>query len=254
MRSRAGDGLFAVRGGATWFTADLHLGHERIIELCARPFGSLGEMHDALIDNWNSRVEDRDTVWVLGDVALGPIEESLALVSRLNGHKILVAGNHDRCFAGYNTGSKLAEWVSRYQAAGFRSVVTGRAIARSGLPIWHPLRAQRNGTLAASVVLSHFPRSGESRLDREDRFAAYRPRPHRGRGAKPWVLHGHVHNGWTLYEQQINVGVDVWDFAPVHAETLIDLIERGLPPCQCTGTEHMSGAPGCAINGGPATD
>lgn len=251
------DGLFAASGRNTWYTADLHLGHERIIELCARPFSSVTEMNEAIITRWNERVEPEDTVWVLGDVALGPIEESLGLISRLNGYLILVAGNHDRCFAGYGTARQRAGWVERYRAAGFRGVATGAAIATGrGQPLRHALRREFGGPVVECVTLSHFPRWGEPTFGRPDRFAQYRPPA--AKGADQWLLHGHVHNRWTINGRQINVGVDVWDFAPVSASEICSIITDGMPDCTCAEGEslrgrgvHSLGEPGCALNGGP---
>lgn len=250
------DGLFNAYGRRTWYTADLHLGHERIIELCARPFDSVAEMNEAIITRWNERVEPADTVWVLGDVALGPIEDSLALVSRLHGHLILVAGNHDRCFAGYGSVKQRIGWVERYRTAGFTDVVTGVAIAGRGHPVRHALRREFGGPMVQRVALSHFPRSGESTAGRADRFADYRPPV--GKKADEWLLHGHVHNGWTINGRQINVGVDVWDFAPVPAEEICAIIADGMPDCTCPEGEvvggkgaHSMGEPGCVLNGGP---
>ena len=56
-------------------------------------------MNKALIERWNDSVHPDDTVWVLGDVALGRIDETLPLVTELNGRKLLLTGNHDRCWA-----------------------------------------------------------------------------------------------------------------------------------------------------------
>lgn len=82
----------------TFYTSDTHFGHERILELCERPFSDVTRMNEALIERWNNVVQPEDTVYHLGDVALGKIAESLPLISRLNGYKILVLGNHDRPF------------------------------------------------------------------------------------------------------------------------------------------------------------
>lgn len=51
-----------------YFTSDLHLGHENVIKLCNRPFDSIEEMDEALIRNWNRKVTNGDTVYVLGDL------------------------------------------------------------------------------------------------------------------------------------------------------------------------------------------
>jgi len=78
----------------TWFTADLHLGHDNIRRHCNRPFKTVEEMDETIIRNWNSVVSDRDTVWVLGDFSYRsqPADNYLR---RLNGHKNLIIGNHD---------------------------------------------------------------------------------------------------------------------------------------------------------------
>ncbi len=52
----------------TYFTSDLHFGHENIIRFSNRPFSSAEEMNRTLIDNWDSRVTDRDDIYILGDM------------------------------------------------------------------------------------------------------------------------------------------------------------------------------------------
>ena len=39
-----------------FFTADLHLGHDNIRRHCRRPFGTVEEMDEAIIANWNGAV------------------------------------------------------------------------------------------------------------------------------------------------------------------------------------------------------
>ena len=79
-----------------FFTADLHLGHEEVIAKRQRPFASVTEMNEALIENYNRRVGEDDTVYILGDLCHKiPLEEANALIARLKGRKILLAGNHD---------------------------------------------------------------------------------------------------------------------------------------------------------------
>ena len=104
-----------------WFTADLHLGHANIIQYCDRPWPDADAMDRGLIERWNATVADDDEVWVLGDVAMGRIEESLRLIGELHGTKLLVPGNHDRCWPG--RGDSAAEWVGRYRDAGFADVL-----------------------------------------------------------------------------------------------------------------------------------
>ena len=53
-----------------FFTSDTHFNHKAIISYCSRPFESVEEMNDRLIDNWNQVVKPNDTVYHLGDFAL----------------------------------------------------------------------------------------------------------------------------------------------------------------------------------------
>ena len=107
-----------------FFSADPHFGHRRICELAARPFTDVTTMNEMIVANWNSVVSPDDEAWILGDIALGPIMESLEYVGRLNGTKHMVWGNHDRCFPGSkkSAGMTPEEWVGVYMAAGFTSV------------------------------------------------------------------------------------------------------------------------------------
>lgn len=79
-----------------FFTSDTHYGHQNIIRFCNRPFGSLDEMNETMIERWNSRVKHGDVVYHIGDFALRlGVPEVEAIVRRLNGEVHLVLGNHD---------------------------------------------------------------------------------------------------------------------------------------------------------------
>lgn len=80
----------------TYFTSDLHLGHANIIRFQNRPFDSVEEMNDRIIQNYNSIVHKNDLVYILGDVTYKiSVEESNKLIQRLKGRKVLIHGNHD---------------------------------------------------------------------------------------------------------------------------------------------------------------
>jgi calcineurin-like phosphoesterase family protein len=84
-----------------FFTSDTHFNHAKIIQLANRPFADLAEMQETMIQRWNERVKPGDLVYHLGDFAItyGPRRDSAlvdAILSRLNGSKFLVIGNHDR--------------------------------------------------------------------------------------------------------------------------------------------------------------
>ena len=58
--------------------------------------GSLEEMHEAVVSRWNNKVNNGDTVYILGDMSMrGNKEDLISLVATLKGKQILVKGNHD---------------------------------------------------------------------------------------------------------------------------------------------------------------
>lgn len=80
----------------TFFTSDLHLNHRNILQYCNRPWQTVEEMNEALIDSWNERVKGEDRVYVVGDFSLTHRVSLLeGWLQRLNGEKILIRGNHD---------------------------------------------------------------------------------------------------------------------------------------------------------------
>jgi calcineurin-like phosphoesterase family protein len=78
-----------------WFSNDTHFGHPAILRYCDRPFASVEEMDQQVIQLWNSAVSRRDEVWHLGDFGYGPADRMRSVFQRLNGRKRLVIGNHD---------------------------------------------------------------------------------------------------------------------------------------------------------------
>lgn len=78
-----------------FFTSDTHFGHKNIIKYCNRPFSSIDEMNEKLIENWNKVVSENDIVFHLGDFALGGSILYSKILSRLKGSIHLVLGNHD---------------------------------------------------------------------------------------------------------------------------------------------------------------
>lgn len=77
-----------------FFTSDLHLGHRNVIGFGRPQFANIDDHDECLIAGWNSRVNKRDKVFVLGDVAFGL--SHLSLVAELKGTKELIIGNHDQ--------------------------------------------------------------------------------------------------------------------------------------------------------------
>ncbi len=81
---------------SVYFTSDQHFGHAAARSFYRRPFTSVAEMDQQMIDRWNAVVTDADEVWHLGDFAVRQSRERVAsLLLMLNGRKHLVAGNND---------------------------------------------------------------------------------------------------------------------------------------------------------------
>ena len=76
----------------TWICSDPHLNHGNIIKYCNRPFKSVNDMNEEIINRHNSVVDPTDTVFILGDLGWPDPSE---YVKKLNGNKILIRGNHD---------------------------------------------------------------------------------------------------------------------------------------------------------------
>lgn len=73
-----------------YYTADTHFGHHSIVQ--HRPkFRDLNEMHEAIVQGWNSVVQKDDEVYHLGDVFFHDFD----ILAELQGTKYLVLGNHD---------------------------------------------------------------------------------------------------------------------------------------------------------------
>ena len=74
----------------TYFTSDTHLNQQRTLQLSKRPFDTLQEMNNTIVQNWNKIVKQNDTVIHLGDFG------DLSFMDKLNGKIILLLGNYER--------------------------------------------------------------------------------------------------------------------------------------------------------------
>lgn len=186
-----------------FLTSDLHLGHKFVAKL--RGFDDVTE-HDALIiRNIRKQVKENDTLYILGDVAMGGWAETIKPVKELSFTKVLVTGNHDRCFVGSQNGiGHIGDVAVR---GGFHAVTQ---FAR--------LRVDQE------YMLSHFPYEDIDTAGPEGRFDEYRLKD---MGIP--IFHGHTHSDKKLTfstqgTPQIHVGLDAWGMRPV---SLHDAIMAG---------------------------
>lgn len=164
----------------TWFTGDHHFGHPRILELADRPFASLEEHDAALEAAWNERVQPGDTVWHMGDFALvSKKAEVEALLSRLNGVKHLIRGNHD-----HRQVRNAKGWASveRYREIKVPHPTTGED---QMISLFHVRQVDWHGE-------------------------------HRGSWALHGHSHGGLPR--DLDHRTFDIGVDCWDFRPLSLE------------------------------------
>ena len=86
---------------AVYLVSDTHFGHAGVCkfthpddpEVKLRPWDDADEMDEEMIRRWNDRVRPNDKVYHLGDVVIN--RKALKTLSRLNGDKVLIRGNHD---------------------------------------------------------------------------------------------------------------------------------------------------------------
>ena len=174
----------------TYFTADLHLGHSNIIGSCNRPFADVDEMNRTIIDNWNSRVTDRDEVWVLGDVAYRSGTDVGSMLGKLKGKKHLILGNHDRTWIKYCNPDDYFESVDQM---GFISL-DGNSI----FMCHYPMMAWNGSHHGSYLVYGHI---------------------HGNWGQPFWpLIAGNDH--------MLNAGVDINGFYPVTFSELVDNNKR----------------------------
>jgi calcineurin-like phosphoesterase family protein len=160
-----------------FFTSDHHFGHTNILKFCDRPFTSIEEMNEELINRWNEKISKEDEVYHLGDFALTTNESFKEITDRLNGTIYLVVGNHEG--AALNN-RKRFKWIKDY----------------------YELKVQdeegKNGV--QRIILFH-----------------YAMRVWRGDYRGSWHLYGHSHNNLPDKEDSLSfdIGVDCHDFYPL---------------------------------------
>lgn len=101
-----------------YLLSDPHINHRKMVEPdengeTYRPFKTLEEMNETIIANINLVVRPTDTLYLMGDIVFQKaISEEL--LSRINGKKRLILGNHDEItpksyYSKYFT--KILAWV-----------------------------------------------------------------------------------------------------------------------------------------------
>ena len=81
-----------------WFSSDLHFYHKNVQKFCpeTRSNGSLEEMNELIIQAHNAVVKPGDVFYHMGDFSFGTYDQTLEVLTRMNGIKKFYRGNHDQ--------------------------------------------------------------------------------------------------------------------------------------------------------------
>lgn len=174
-----------------WFTSDFHFGHAMMADY--RGFKSIEDHDNAIINNMAKVIKSNDTVFIMGDIAMGGWRNNVQKVKQIPGIKHIIVGNHDRVFAGNR--------MPHDHMRDFMMLTGATSVMQ---------QSQYQG-----FVLNHFPYTDVNVAGEAERFEAYRAKD----DGKP-IIHGHVHSKDRLTVSskgtpQVHVGVDAWRFKPV---------------------------------------
>jgi calcineurin-like phosphoesterase family protein len=107
-----------------YFTSDHHFGHSAARTFYRRPFSSVAEMDQAMMDRWNAVISPEDEVWHLGDFAVHQSAERVAhLLATLHGRKHLVVGNNDDAVVTGRTRCRSVQPYAELQVDGKKLVL-----------------------------------------------------------------------------------------------------------------------------------
>jgi len=201
----------------TFFTSDWHIGHENSLKFDKRPFKDIEDMHRVLINNFNSSVKEGDISYFLGDIGVKNFEITQEVISKLNGTKVLIMGNHDK---GSNSMIDCGFHVVLNAA---KLTIANEIVTLSHCPLPGVYREDTEGMRGTALGENWH---GESRAH----YNMYTV-PNEGQ----FHLHGHIHspNGGKsvkILDKQYDVGVVGNNYRPVsisQIESWISLYKRG---------------------------
>jgi calcineurin-like phosphoesterase family protein len=176
-----------------YFISDTEFNHTNIIKYCNRPFKTVEEMDEKLIDNWNNIVESDDIVFHLGDFCYGNSIKAQKYFSRLNGHINILANifHHD------------SSWMKTGE---FFHSISGLVILLSPIHVINVPNIPRK-----VIVLCHYP---IYTWDRKHYLS--------------WHLYGHTHDKssdkFDYGQLSMNVCADHINFTPVSLEEVTKIM------------------------------
>lgn len=80
-----------------YYISDLHLGHSNALRFDARPFKTIEEQDEKIIENINKTVTPQDNIYFLGDFSWYDPHKTAELIKQIKcKNRYLIVGNHDR--------------------------------------------------------------------------------------------------------------------------------------------------------------
>lgn len=182
---------------SNFFSSDMHYGHHNIIDFCGRPFFNVEDMNNKLTDNINFMVKPEDVLYIIGDFSFYNKDRNVDILNSIRCSKVLVKGNHDQ--------SNRIKGLKFDDVCQEMDLYVGKHL----------------------VTLCHAPYAWSKDHPRKatamkDPYEAIRPKDN-----GLWLLHGHTHSKERVSrnDRTIHVGVDAWNYFPVHESDIIKIIE-----------------------------
>jgi len=185
----------------TFIVSDTHFCHAQILEYCARPFKSVEEMNEVMIERWNAVVSPSDVVIHMGDVGFR-YEKLKDIIDRLNGKKLLIRGNHD--------------WsINKMESLGFQCLTQCKNDSY--------VEVMRN----RMFHICHRPRDMAT-IPSDNKELAFQVR-----------LVGHEHNNMPIFIKWVrdtsdvarpimalNLSIEHWGYVPTHIDKVIEVYDE----------------------------
>ena len=192
-----------------YLISDTHFGHENVLKYESIRLNLLSPedknkpieeqillMNEALIKNWNDIVKDTDTIFCMGDFALGGLEKNnniRNISKRLNGEKILIRGNHD------------VKDPSIYLESGWKEV--------------------KDYVLINDILFCHYPIGSEETTSTWGVEKEFREM-YRNSLEYKFVIHGHSHSYNYDLKNHFNVSVENIEFKPISINQVLKYFNK----------------------------
>ncbi len=177
-----------------YYIADIHFDDLLVFKKCHREY-SIEQYRELIIDNWNSRVNDDDDVYILGDVAEDNFTGVIDILRKLKGKKYLIVGNHDEKL------EKLYEESRLFLDISFIKLIidNGRKVCLCHYPLMDWMEFNREGILVYGHIHNKTALNGPAYAQMKE---YYKDKP------------------------AYNAGVDVIGFKPRTLDELITIKEK----------------------------